>query len=130
MCEIDLSEGALADLSPDFILSDVCSCWYSLSVLQVIPVIELQFFILACLHQYLLYGWRWCKNNNIMEGAKKDVCRFFLKGQCKNGDRCAFEHPQNKEKGVPPPRKDPIPAAKQPERSQSEEKKEPEIKDP
>jgi hypothetical protein len=64
-----------------------------------------------------------------MEGAKKDICRFFLKGQCKHGDRCAFEHPANKEKGPLPVRKDP-PAAKQPERSQSEEKKEVEIKDP
>ncbi len=22
-----------------------------------------------------------------------DVCRFFMKGTCKNGDRCAYQHP-------------------------------------
>lgn len=62
-----------------------------------------------------------------MEGGKKvELCRFFLKGQCKNGDRCAFEHPQGKEKSAPI-RKEPI---RTQERPQPEERHEVEIKDP
>jgi hypothetical protein len=63
-----------------------------------------------------------------MEGGKKDVCRFFLKGQCKNGDRCNYEHPREK---APLARKDPparLPQEK--ERPQAEERQEVEIKDP
>jgi hypothetical protein len=64
-----------------------------------------------------------------MEGkAKTDVCRFFLKGQCKNGERCAFEHPQHKEK-TPQQNKE-IPRLPQQDRQPSQEKTEVEIKDP
>lgn len=64
-----------------------------------------------------------------MELAKKDVCRFFLKGQCKNGDRCNYEHPQGREKA--PQVRQEI-AARQPERErpQADPRQEVEIKDP
>lgn len=55
-----------------------------------------------------------------MEGKKAEVCRFFLKGQCKNGEKCTYEHPQVKEKAK---------EQTQPRKVQ-EERVEIEIKDP
>ena len=26
---------------------------------------------------------------------KKDICRFYLQGDCKNGDECKFSHPKD-----------------------------------
>jgi Zinc finger domain len=61
-----------------------------------------------------------------MEASNRgtNVCRFFLSGNCKNGDKCAFAHQQVEK---PAPKREP---QREQRKREVEERFEVEIKDP